>query len=440
MNGAIQMNYQEALDFIHGTYKFGSKLGLENVTYLLELLGNPQDKLKVIHIAGTNGKGSTAAYLHSILKEGGYRVGLYTSPYLQSFTERIQINGVNIPETRLAELTAIVKEKIAVMVKEGRNHPTEFEVVTALALLYYGEEEVDYLVLEVGLGGRLDATNVIANPLVSVITPIGYDHMQYLGDTLEKIAFEKAGIIKANGFTVTYPQTEGVIDVFKEVCGGKNNRLFVTSLDALEIKHSGIDFQLFSANIQGKHFRDIKIQLVGNHQIYNCCTALTAIEVLRRERGLVIEDDAVYRGLFLTRWPGRMEVLRKKPLTIIDGAHNIHGAEALRTNIEKLLKGYCITLVIGMLEDKDIDGFLKLIIPAVDKVIATKPNNPRGLAAEVLRERIMSFNKPLFHYEEVSSAIQRAFEITSEEGAILFAGSLYMIGEVREVLKAIDIE
>lgn len=434
------MNYQEALDFIHGTCKFGSKLGLENITYLLELLGKPQDRLKVIHIAGTNGKGSTAAYLHSILKEAGYRVGLYTSPYLQSFTERIQINGVDISEARLAELTAIVKDKIEDMVKAGRNHPTEFEVVTALAFLYYAEEEVDYLVLEVGLGGRLDATNVISNPLVSVITPIGFDHMQYLGDTLEKIAFEKAGIIKADGYTVTHPQTEEVTDVFMEVCEKRNNRLYVNKLDALEIHHSGIDFQSFSAQILGKHYRDIKIQMVGIHQIHNCCTALAAIEVLRRERGLIIDDDSVYRGLLLTRWPGRMEVLMKKPLTIIDGAHNIHGAEALRANIEKLLKGYSITLVIGMLEDKDVDGFLKLVIPAVDKVIATRPDNIRGLSAEKLKERIICFEKPLFQYDEVSSAVEGAFEITSEDGAILFAGSLYLIGEVRTALKGIHMD
>lgn len=434
------MNYQEALAFIHGTYKFGSKLGLENVSYLLELLGRPQDKLKVIHIAGTNGKGSTAAYMHSILKEAGYRVGLYTSPYLQFFTERIQINGINIPEARLAELTAVVKDKIEVMVREGRNHPTEFEVVTALALLYYAEENIDYLVLEVGLGGRLDATNVIENPMISVITPIGYDHMQYLGDTLEKIAFEKAGIIKANGYTVTYPQTEGVTDVFKEVCSGKNNRLFVTSFDGLAIKYSGIDFQLFSTYIQGKQYKDIRIQLVGTHQIYNCCNALNAIEVLRKERGLIIDDEAVYKGLLLTRWPGRMEVLRKKPLAIIDGAHNIHGAEALKNNIKILLKGYSITLVIGMLEDKDIEGFLEHVIPFVDKVIATKPNNPRGLSAEALKERIIPFNKPVLHLENINSAIDRAFEITSEDGAILFAGSLYMIGEVRTIIQAMDNE
>jgi len=428
------MNYQEALDFIHGTYKFGSKLGLENVTYLLELLGRPQDKLKIIHIAGTNGKGSTAAYLHGVLKAGGYRVGLYTSPYLQFFTERIQMNGVNIPEERLAELTGIVKDKIEIMVQEGRNHPTEFEVVTALALLYYAEENIDFLVLEVGLGGRLDATNVVDNPLVSVITPIGYDHMQYLGDTLEQIAFEKGGIIKPKGFTVSYPQTDGVIEVFKNLCKAKNNKLFITSLDGIEIKYSGIDAQLFSADIQGKEYKDIEIKLAGLHQIYNCCNALTAIEVLRRERGLVISDEAIYKGLLETRWPGRMEVLKNSPLTIIDGAHNIHGAEALKVNLEKLLSDYKITFVIGMLEDKDIEGFLKLVIPLVDRVITTKPDNPRGLAAEALRERVLPFGKPVYAHDDINEAIGKAEELTDKKEVILFAGSLYMIGAVRGII------
>ena len=434
------MNYQEALDFIHGTYKFGSKLGLENVTYLLELLGKPQESLKVIHIAGTNGKGSTASYIHNVLKEAGYKVGLYTSPYLESFTERIQINGVNIPEDRLAELACLVKEKIQIMVNEGKNHPTEFEVVTALAFLYYAEEQIDYLVLEVGLGGRLDATNVVENPIASVITPIGYDHMEYLGDTLEKIAFEKGGIIKQNGCTITYPQTVGVIAVFEELCSNRNNELYVASFESLIIQYSGIDYQLFNTVIQEKEYSNVKIQLAGIHQIYNCCTALTAIEVLRRERGLIIEDEAIYKGLLSTKWPGRMEILSKKPITIIDGAHNIHGAEALKLNIEKLLGDYSITLVIGMLEDKDVDGFLQLVIPAVDKVITTKPNNPRGLRAELLMDKVIPYGKSVYAIEEINKAIDTALEITKDDEAVLFAGSLYMIGEVRSILKTIKNE
>lgn len=427
----MTLNYQEALDFIHGTYKFGSKLGLENITYLLELLGRPQEGLKIIHIAGTNGKGSTAAFLHGMLKAAGYRVGLYTSPYLQYFTERIQINGVDIPEERLASLTAVVKEKIEIMVAEGRNHPTEFEVVTALALLYYAEEKVDYLVLEVGLGGRLDATNVVKNPLLSIITPIGFDHMQYLGNTLEAIAYEKGGIIKENGYTVVYPQSEAVLKVFQELCSSKSNQLTISEAVGLDISYSGIDYQQFSVVIQGKEYKDIKIKLAGNHQIYNCCNALTAIEVMKSERGLAINDEAIYKGLAETGWPGRMEVVRERPLTIIDGAHNIHGAEALRGNIKTLLGQYKITLVIGMLEDKDIQGFLKLIIPMVDRVVTTRPDNPRAMGAEALKEKVISYGKPVYAHDDINEAIAKAEELTSENEVILYAGSLYMIGAVR---------
>ncbi len=434
----MTLNYQEALDFIHGTYKFGSKLGLENITYLLDLLGKPQEGLRIIHIAGTNGKGSTAAFLHGVLKAAGYRVGLYTSPYLQYFTERIQINGVDIPEERLALLTALVKEKIEIMVAEGRNHPTEFEVVTALAFLYYAEEKVDYLVLEVGLGGRLDATNVIKDPLLSVITPIGFDHMQYLGDTLEQIAFEKGGIIKENGYTVVYPQRDEVLKVFQELCSSRKNRLTISEALDLDVSYSGIDYQQFSVVIQGKNYKDIKIKLAGNHQIYNCCNALTAIEVLKSERGLAIEDEAIYKGLAETGWPGRMEVVKEKPLTIIDGAHNIHGAEALSGNIQALLGGYNITLVIGMLEDKDIEGFLKLIIPLVDRVVTTRPDNPRALGAEALKEKVLPFGKQVYAHDDINEAITKAEELTGEKEAILYAGSLYMIGAVRGVILGIQ--
>lgn len=434
----MTLNYQEALDFIHGTYKFGSKLGLENITYLLELLGNPQEGLSIIHIAGTNGKGSTAAFLHGVLRAAGYRVGLYTSPYLQYFTERIQINGVDIQEERLAQLTAVVKEKIEIMVAEGRNHPTEFEVVTALAFLYYAEEKVDYLVLEVGLGGRLDATNVIKDPLLSVITPIGFDHMQYLGDTLEQIAFEKGGIIKENGYTVVYPQRDEVLKVFQELCSSKSNQLTISEAVGLDISYSGIDYQQFSVVIQGKEYNDIKIKLAGNHQIYNCCNALTAIEVLKSDRGLSIEDEAIYKGLAETGWPGRMEVVKEKPLTIIDGAHNIHGAEALSGNIQALLGQYKITLVIGMLEDKDIEGFLKLIIPLVDRVVTTRPDNPRAMGAEALKEKVISYGKPVYAHDDINEAIAKAEELTAEKEAILYAGSLYMIGAVRGVVLGIQ--
>lgn len=429
------MNYQEALDYIHGTYKFGSKLGLENIKYLLGLLGNPHKKLKIIHVAGTNGKGSTSSYIHSILKEAGYKVGLYTSPYLEEFTERMRINGEDIPKEKLARITAIVKEKIEQMVREGKNHPTEFEVVTAIAFYYYAEENVDFLVLEVGLGGRLDATNVVEDPLLSVITPIGLDHTEYLGDTLDKIAYEKGGIIKENGFVLSYPQEDEVVEVFEGLCKERNSKLFFTSFEGLEIHKSTVEEQVFSVDILGTFYDHIKVQMVGLHQIYNACTALGAVEVLRRYRKIKIDDEAVVNGLYKAKWPGRFEILRKSPLIIIDGAHNLHGARALKKSIQSLLKDYKITFVVGMLQDKDVQGVLEDVIPLVDQVIATRPNNPRAMSAEDLADKLKSFNKETYVCADIQNAINKALEITKQEEVILFAGSLYMIGEVRRLLK-----
>lgn len=428
------MNYQEALAYIHGTYKFGSKLGLENISYLLELLGNPHRDLKVIHVAGTNGKGSTSAFLHGILKAGGYRTGLYTSPYLQHFTERIQINGVPISEEDLARWTEVVKVKIDQMVAEGKNHPTEFEVVTALAFCYYQEAKVDYLVLEVGLGGRLDATNVVPTPLASVITPIGLDHTQYLGDTLEQVAFEKGGIIKPGGLTIIHPQEPQVKQVFERLCQERENQLMIASHDSLRVLKSDITGQTFGVKILEQDYPEARITMLGRHQVHNCITALYTIEALRQRGHINISQEAILEGIHTTHWPGRMEVMGHDPLTIIDGAHNPHGALALRASMETLLKDRPITLVVGMLEDKDIDSYLEIILPLVDQVVTTAPDNPRALAAEALAERVQKYGKPVVPEEGILAAVQKGYAMTPPQGALIFSGSLYLIGEVRKIL------
>ncbi|PHS35776.1 MAG: bifunctional folylpolyglutamate synthase/dihydrofolate synthase [Alkaliphilus sp.] len=429
------MNYTEALAYIHNTYKFGSKLGLENIKYLLDLLGNPQNELKVIHIAGTNGKGSTASFINSILIKAKYRVGLYTSPYLEIFTERIRINGENIPEDKLANITALVKSKIEEMVNQGKNHPTEFEVVTAIALYYYAKEEIDFLVLEVGLGGRLDATNVIDNPLVSVITSIDFDHMQFLGDTISKIAFEKAGIIKEHSHVVSYPQREEANKVIIDTCKKRRSSLFTFSVEDIRVHTQDIGGQKYSATILGKQFKNVSIQMLGAHQIYNSATALCVVEVLRNELGIRISENAIYDGLKETKWAGRMEVIKNNPLVVIDGAHNIQGVRALSNSIESLLKNYEITLLIGVLKDKEIDEFLEVLMLNVKRVIVTKPNNPRAMDVETLVSKISKYNKEVYACEYIEEATKKAIEITNNDEAIVCAGSLYMIGEVRKYLK-----
>ena len=273
------MDYKEALDYIHGTMKFGVKLGLQNIEKLLGFMGNPHKKLKYVHVGGTNGKGSTVAFISSILMESGYRVGIYTSPYLQRFTERIRINDKEIPQSELAQITCFVKENVKKHIEAGGAHPTEFEIVTAIAFQYFFENECDIVVLEVGLGGRFDSTNIIDSPLVSVITTISYDHMNILGDSLEKIAFEKAGIIKNNGDVVLYPQDEEVEKVFLNVCGERNAVLHKVSFDSIRIEDAGIDGQTFS----WMDHKGLKISLLGDHQVKNSIVALKTVEILKEK-------------------------------------------------------------------------------------------------------------------------------------------------------------
>lgn len=422
------MNYNEALNFISESHKFGMRLGLDNMKRLLELLGNPQEKLNIIHVAGTNGKGSTCSFISTILVECGYKVGLYTSPYLETFTERIRINNENIPEEKVANIISLIKEKIDIMIKEGYEYPTEFEIVTAMAFYYYFIENTDYVVLEVGLGGRYDATNVIDKSLVSVITSISLDHTGILGDTLEKIAYEKAGIIKENGTVFVYNQTDIVKNVIKEVCNKKNAKYIEVDFDDVIIKKSDINYQSFDY----KKYKDIKINLIGEHQIKNSILALNVVEFILDN----IHLDTIKKGIEKTKWAGRIEKLSESPLFIIDGAHNEDGAKSLQKVLDKNLKDKNMTLIIGMLEDKDIDTVLEILIPYFNKVITTTPNNPRSISCDKLKDKVYKYNKNVTQVKEIEKAVEYALENSKKDDVIICAGSLYMIGEVRkEVLK-----
>ncbi|MDR5659391.1 folylpolyglutamate synthase/dihydrofolate synthase family protein [Serpentinicella sp. ANB-PHB4] len=434
------MNYNEAMDYIKKTAKFGSKLGLDNMHRLLKKLDNPEKKLSVIHVAGTNGKGSSCAFISNILETAGYKVGLYTSPSIEGFNGRIKINGESISDKNLVNLTNKVRGQITELVEEGFDHPTEFEIVTAIAFQYFYEKEVDYLVLEVGLGGRLDATNVVENPLLSVITPIAFDHMDYLGDSIEEIAHAKAGIVKQNGFVVSAPQLSGALQVIKEECLKENSKLYIQDLRDLKINFSHLSTQGFDVKIFDKLFSSLEIKLIGDHQIENAGLALMAIEILRTKRNVVIEDRHIYDGLKETNWAGRFEIIKDKPLTIIDGAHNVHAAKRLNENINKLLSGRDITLVIGMLGDKDVDGVLNFVVPFSKRVIVTTPQNPRALEANALGKKIKLIDEKIDikTTKSIESAVQQAYEITPERDVILFVGSLYMINEVRHCIKKSD--
>lgn len=428
------MNYEEALEFIEKSHKFGMKLGLENTFKLLELLGNPQDKLKFIHVAGTNGKGSVCSFISSILKEEGYKVGLYTSPYLETFTERIRLNGNNIPEKDVARIITIMKEKIDKMVSEGYSYPTEFEIETVMAIYYYYEQEVDYVVLEVGLGGRYDATNVI-KPLVSVITSISLDHTGILGDTLGKIAYEKAGIIKEDSIAVVYKQSKEAEEVIKSICKEKNTRHVEADFENLVIKKSDINSQIFDCIIIDEKFENMEISLIGDHQINNAVLALTVIKVLKDEKNIKISDNSIKKGLTNTKWAGRIEKIGDNPIFIIDGAHNEDGAKSLARALENHFNGKKMTLLIGMLKDKDIDSVLQILINKFEKVITTTPDSDRAINSEELKEMIEKYIDNVISIPKIEDAVKYVFENTKNDEIIISAGSLYMIGHIRQLVK-----
>ncbi|MFZ5969008.1 MAG: bifunctional folylpolyglutamate synthase/dihydrofolate synthase [Bacillota bacterium] len=429
------MNYQEALDYIHGIYKFGSKLGLENITYLLELMGNPHKGLKVIHVAGTNGKGSTSSFIHSVLVKQGYKVGLYTSPFLEEFTERIRINHFNISKEDLGEITAFVKEKVEQMLLDGKSHPTEFEVVTAIGFEYFKRQQVDYLVLEVGLGGKGDSTNVIDHPLVSVITPIDFDHIDYLGDTIEKIAFEKAGIIKAGCPVVSHPQRDGAKQVIEEVCSRKEAALVWAPVDNIQMVDASVEGQRFHIAIESQAYENLHISLLGEHQTRNAAVALTALHVLKDQRHVEISQQAIYEGMEMAAWPGRLEIMKRNPTILIDGAHNFHGMRSLAKALKDLFSGKSIHFVIGVLGDKDVKGMLSEIMPLADTVILTKPQNPRAMSLDRLKSIIEDYGKNPILRERISEAVETGISTCGKEDVLVFCGSLYMIGEVRTILK-----
>lgn len=428
------MNYNEALQFIHESHKFGMRLGLDNIKKLLELLGNPQNNLNIIHVAGTNGKGSTCSFISSILKESGYKVGLYTSPFLETFTERIRVNGENIPEEEVGKIVSLIKEKIEIMVSEGYSYPTEFEIVTAIAFYYYNQEKVDFIALEVGLGGRYDATNVIDKPVVSVITSISLDHTGILGDTLGKIAFEKGGIIKEDCATIVYPQQEAASEVIKNICAEKSSKYIECDFKNIEIKSSNINSQIYNCNINGKKLRDLEIKLIGDHQIKNSIVALNVIEYLNNIKITNISEENIRKGLLETKWPGRIEKISENPMLIIDGAHNEEGAKSLANSIDKYFEDKNKILVIGMLEDKDIESVLDLLVPKFNTVITTTPDNPRAIDANKLKEKIERYNIEVTCKPNIKEAVDYALEISNKDDVIISAGSLYMIGNVRTII------
>ena len=418
------MNSSEAIEYIHSRLKFGINPGMQRISALCEELGNPQDSLKFFHVAGTNGKGSTSTMIASALSAAGYKTGLFTSPYVVDFRERIQLDGQMISEEDLARTVEDVKEACDRLDKIGIV-PTEFETLTATAFLYYKRKKCDAVVLEVGLGGLLDSTNIIKTTLVSVITSISMDHTAILGDTLTKIAEQKCGIIKPHKQTVMYPEQFPECEkVIKETAKNMHNRLVVPNLNECKI----IDETIYGTNFTFNK-KNYSVALAGKHMVKNALTAITALKI----SGIPITDEQIALGISKAKIPARMELIGKSK-SILDGGHNEGCAYALKAFVERFCDGRRVG-VCGLMGDKDCDTYLKLIAPLFDKLYLTCPDNPRSLDADSLCELSKKYCKNCAAVASPVEAIKQALEdINKNGGRVVACGSFYLAGEIRNFM------
>lgn len=424
------MTYQKALACIHSLDVFGSKPGLERIGELLNRIGNPQNKLKFVHVAGTNGKGSVCVMLSNILEKSGYKTGLYISPFITDFRERIQINNKMVSQSLLAEAVEKIFPVVEQMAKENLII-TEFELVCAVAFYCFLKEGCDIVVLETGLGGRFDATNVINCPLCSVITHISLDHTAILGNTLKQIAFEKSGIIKENGICVVARQEQEAMDEITNNARLKNNRMFFGD---------DIDISVLNGNLLSNDFlynnQKIQLSLQGNHQLDNVKTVLCVTQVLNNYCKYIIPDNAIKAGLENVVHPARLEIISKNPLVVLDGAHNPDGITALKNYIvEKIMpiSGHKkLICIIGMLSDKDSESSIEILGGIFSTVIAVPINNPRSLTASQLAEKCRGHFENVIACEQVDKAFDMALNISKASNTpIIICGSLYLAGEIR---------
>lgn len=424
------MNYLEARAYLDEISKQGSILGLESMRELLDRLGNPQDDLKFIHISGTNGKGSVLAYLSTVLTGAGYRTGRYISPTLFSYRERIQVNEEYIEKDALACHVTKIAAAVEDMKAAGLASPTAFEIETALAFLYFQEKCCDIVTLETGLGGLLDATNVIKTPVMEVIASISMDHMEVLGDTLEKIARQKAGIIKPHTAVVSAAQEPETAKVIAETCKEKDCTLRTVDLAQLRDIHYGYDTQSFSY----KMWENMQISLAGSYQIQNAALALDAVEALR-ELGYQLSDEQVRTGMLRTVWRGRFTLLRRYPVVIMDGAHNPGAARELKQSLELYFPGKKLHYIMGMFKDKDFQTVIELTAPLAEDIITVEtPNNPRALSAEALKKAVEAVNPRTQAAENIAQAVKLSLERADKQDAIIIFGSLSFLGEAEKAV------
>ncbi len=423
------MNYTQALDYIHSNFWMGSKPGLSRTKDLLCRMGNPQDKLKFIHVAGTNGKGSFCAMLSSILNRAGLKTGTYTSPYILRFNERMKVCGKDIPDETLAQLTEYVRPFAEAMEEK----PTEFELITAVAMEYFAREACDVVVLECGMGGRLDSTNIIKTPILSVITGIALDHTSFLGDSIPKIAAEKAGIIKNGVPCLWCGRDEAAKEVIAEKAKEMEAPLHLVNREG---------FTLHAAELSGTtfdygSFRNMTLPLLGLYQTENVQNVFTAISILK-DLGYDLTEDAIREGLGATAWPARYEIVSEKPLILCDGGHNPQGIDSAVESTKHYFKDKKLLIVTGVMADKDYTYMAKRLSEVGKEIFCLTPDNPRSLKGEKYAEVFRSLGVPANGYASPLEALQAAYhKALSENDAILCVGSLYMYGEIRAALTAI---
>lgn len=427
------MDFTEAMGFLQDLTKFGFNFGLGRIQELLRRMGDPHLKLNVIHIGGTNGKGSTAAMISSILQAGGSRTGFFTSPHLHSYCERYRINGAEIGEGRIAELITRFKPHLEEMVAEGFEHPTEFEVSTALAFVYFYEEKVDFLVLEVGLGGAIDSTNVVM-PLVSVITNVAMDHMDYLGNTVSEIAAVKSGIIKEGVPAITAADDPEALAVIRQAAREKGCELVEVGRDVRwEITSRSEAGQEFDLRTPNGVYRRLFIRLVGDHQALNAATAVAAVQALAK-KGYGFGEHAIRQGLTQAVWPARLEMMQTSPRVLIDGAHNLHGAIALKSALSELYSYDRLILIFGMLGDKEREKVVAQLAPLAGAAVITRPNSPRAGDWEKIAEEVRKYVPEVYVTADISQAVRKGLSLAGPADLVCITGSLYMVAEAREFL------
>nr|WP_294572879.1 folylpolyglutamate synthase/dihydrofolate synthase family protein [uncultured Anaerostipes sp.] len=417
------MTYEEAMEFIQNTNKFGSVLGLDNIKELLKRLENPQETLKVVHIAGTNGKGSILAYLASVFRESGYRAGRYVSPASFAYEERFRINEENISKENLCFYMEKLKEVSEEMVQDGLDHPTMFEIETALSFLYFADQKTDVVLLETGMGGRLDATNVVSRPICTVIGSIGYDHMQYLGTTLPEIAGEKAGILKEGCPVISYDNGEEVNAVIEAAAREKHCPIEFVNSAGIRVLSQNLERQSFAyRSSRGRFYEKIEIPLLGSHQIPNATTALEVLEIIKNY--YCISEFQTEEGFRNTIWRGRLEKLSDHPLIFCDGAHNPDGAARLAEFLENNFTNRRIIYIIGVLADKEYEKMIETTAKFANRIYTVAPDNERALSSRELAFVVRKYHTDVQERSRLASCLEEVKKEAGEEDVIVIFGTL----------------